>query len=168
MIYDYGNALTEERADDAHLVACAVWDCCEAVVGDVFDAEVSFVVYHADVYAASVGRIVMDYTEVEAAEFGLGDDVFHHRAVLDFRHAYDGRAEGRCLGLELRNGISEVMQFFVVLACIPLARTAGSELNVAAFGVVGNRVEEVFEVIEGNTGNLNLAVVVGSAKRQNC
>ena len=162
-----GYTLAQKRSDDAHLVAGAVWNSSEAVVGHVLDAEVALVVDHAYVYATCVGRIVVNDGEVEVLKLRLGDDIFHHRAVLDLRHADDSGAERSDAGLELRDGVGEVMHLLIVFAAVPLARTAGGELYVATLGIIGNSVEEILEIIESDSGNLHFAVV-GSTHRQNC
>ena len=130
------------------------------MVGHIFELEVAGVVHQADVDAAFVGRVVVHDLQVPGLDFGLVCDVFHHRAVFNLAHADYGRAYGRCLGLELRYGIGEVVYLEPVFAAVPLSRTLGGELLVAAQGVVGDGVEEVFEVVKSNAGDLHAAAAV--------
>lgn len=160
VVYDDGNALAKELAYDAHLVAGGEGHGGEGVVGHVFELEISRVVHQAHVDAAFVGRVVMHDLQVPCLDFGLVCDVFHHRAVFNLAHADYRGAYGRCLGLELRYGVGEVVYLEPVFAAVPLSRTFGGELLVAAQWVVGDSVEEVFEVVKGNAGDLHAAAAV--------
>ncbi len=157
MVDDDCYPLSEELTNDTHLVARGEGYGGEGVVGDVFEFEVTGVVHETDVDSALVGGVVVDYLQVPGFYFGLVGDVFHDRAVLDLADADDGRAEGCGLGLELRDGVGEVVYFEPVFASVPLALAFGSEFFVASEGVVGDGVEEVFEVVERNAGDLHLS-----------
>ena len=103
---------------------------------------------------------MVDNLEAEVPELRLVDDVLDYGAVLDFADADYGGSVGCGAGLELADGVCEIVDLDVVFAAVPLTAAAGSEFQVAAFGIVGNRIEQILKVIEGDTGNLHLAVAV--------
>ena len=158
MVDDYGNSLAEQGADDAHLVAGAEGHFGEAVVGDVLETEVAGIVHEADVDAAGVGGVVVYNLKVPVADLGLAHDVLHYGAVLDFGNADYGGAVRGCLGGEVGDGVCEVVDFLAVFPAVPLPGAVGSELDVAPFGIVWNRVEEVLEVIKSYTGDLDTSL----------
>ena len=160
MVDNDGYTLAEELADDAHLVARGEGEGGKGVVGNVFELEVTRVVHEADVDAALVGGVVVYDLEVPVAYLGLTGNVFHNGAVLDLADTYNGRTDGSGLGLELRNGVGEVVDLRPVFTAVPLSLTFGGKFFVAAEGVVGYGVEKVLEVIECYTGHLHTAVTV--------
>ncbi len=157
MVDDKCHTLSEKRAYDTHLVACAEGYGCESVVGDVLELEVTRIVEEAYVDTSGVGRIMVYNLQVPFAELGLPDYVFHDGAVFDFGDTDYGGAHRCGLGGELRNGICEVVDFLPVFAAVPLALSAGSEFEVATFGIVGDCIEEVLPVIESHAGDLDFA-----------
>ena len=84
MVDDKCHTLSEKRAYDTHLVACAEGYGCESVVGDVLELEVTRIVEEAYVDTSGVGRIMVYNLQVPFAELGLPDYVFHDGAVFDF------------------------------------------------------------------------------------
>ena len=95
--------------------------------------------------------------QIPVAQLGLACHVGHDRGVLYLAHADDGGAVGCSLGLELRDGVGEVVHFKPILASVPLARAAGGKLFVASERVVGDSVEEILEVVECYAGDLHAA-----------
>ena len=125
VVDDYCDALPEQAAYDAHLVACAEGHGSEGMVGDVLNLEVCGVVDKAHVDAAGIGRVVMDIPELPFGELRLADDVLDDGCVLDFADTYDGGTEGCGLRSEIADGVCEVMHLLAVFGAVPLPLLLG-------------------------------------------
>ena len=103
-------------------------------------------VEEAHIDTAGVGRVVVYDPVVAGGELRSGNHILHHRTVLDFRHADDNRVI-LVLSGDVEEHALQVADFARVLGRVPALRPLGRELLVEHVGV-GNRIEQVLEVVE--------------------
>ena len=103
-------------------------------------------VEEAHIDTAGVGRVVVYDPVVAGGELRSGNHILHHRTVLDFRHADDNRVI-LVLSGDVEEHALQVADFARVLGRVPALRPVGRELLVEHVGV-GNRIEQVLEVVE--------------------